>query len=710
MSNNPAARSTGSAAAVKPPIIVNEIIEDHTQRKVINNLTGKAQLIPHCKRYNRLNKLGKGGFAVCYSIQSQDSNRLYACKVVSKQSLVKPSSKLKLMNEINIHKTLNHKNVVKFERFFEDSQNVYILLELCSNQTLMELVKRRGRLTEPEVQYYMMQLIDTCHYLHKQNIIHRDLKLGNLFLHDSMEIKVGDFGLATQLSFNGERKKTICGTPNYIAPEILDNHMYEGHSFEVDTWALGVIMFTMLIGQPPFETQAVKTTYNKIRKNEYEFPKNITISSAAKSLVQRILQTNPNHRPSLESVRNDPFFTQSAIPASLPASAMTIPPNFKQKILDQSSNASEASKVQENQFETMKSSKALSNHNSPSSKLIQPSSVAAAPPAPVPAPASAANFIRLPFNDKQGVLNNKQNMKAAAEINQLASTMKKLTLDKPASPEKFELILDGASSYANSNNPSPQHDNSLKKIHDEIEKSFSKMNPNQVPIMLNAAEEPSAINSAEELWVGKWVDYSNKYGLGYLLSNGSSGVYFNDSTKAILNSEQTSFDYIDRKNNNSTTKQTYSIENYPIALTKKVTLLKHFSNYLLQSKDKSAAATSSNAGSKSSSCAELVYVKKWLRTKHAIFFRLSNRTVQVIFLDQTELVLSSLTNNVYYTDKNKHKTSYSMDSSSAIIQQKPDLAKRMKYTKDILQHLLNSNNSNNSPSTVTNLQQSKKSL
>jgi len=101
--------------------------------------------------------------------------------------------------------------------------------------------------------------------LQSNRVIHRDLKLGNLFLSEKMELKLGDFGLATKLEFDGEKKRTICGTPNYIAPEILDGKI--GHSYEVDTWSLGVVIYTLIIGKPPFETPDVKSTYKKIRSN-----------------------------------------------------------------------------------------------------------------------------------------------------------------------------------------------------------------------------------------------------------------------------------------------------------------------------------------------------------------------------------------------------------------------------------------------------------
>lgn len=116
-------------------------------------------------------------------------------------------------------------------------------------QTLNDLIKRKRRFTESEVKYFMLQVLDGLEYLHAQKIIHRDLKLGNLFLNEHMNIKIGDFGLATRIDFYGEKKKTICGTPNYIAPEILES---KGHSYEVDVWSVGVIIYTLIYGRPPF--------------------------------------------------------------------------------------------------------------------------------------------------------------------------------------------------------------------------------------------------------------------------------------------------------------------------------------------------------------------------------------------------------------------------------------------------------------------------
>lgn len=159
---------------------------------------------------------------------------------------------------------------------------------------MMELHKRRKAISEPETRYYMHQILLGVQYLHQKKIIHRDLKLGNLFLNDNLQVKLGDFGLAARIEYDGneffnmlvfyhyhyykyskfdililgERKKTLCGTPNYIAPEILNK---KGHSFEVDIWSTGCIMYTLLIGKPPFETASLKETYSRIKKCDYRY-------------------------------------------------------------------------------------------------------------------------------------------------------------------------------------------------------------------------------------------------------------------------------------------------------------------------------------------------------------------------------------------------------------------------------------------------------
>ena len=137
---------------------------------------------------------------------------------------------------------MRHPNIVAFHRAFTFEKNIYVILELCSNGSIMEMVKRRKCLTLPEVRRFTIQLCGAVKYLHKRNVAHRDLKMGNMFLDHNMDVKVGDFGLAAIIlsEKDEKRRKTLCGTPNYIAPEVLDKSK-GGHTQKVDIWSIGVI-------------------------------------------------------------------------------------------------------------------------------------------------------------------------------------------------------------------------------------------------------------------------------------------------------------------------------------------------------------------------------------------------------------------------------------------------------------------------------------
>ena len=137
---------------------------------------------------------------------------------------------------------MRHPHIVQFHRAFAFDKATYVILELCSYGSVMDMVKKRKYLSVPEVRRLMVQLCGAVKYLHRRHVAHRDLKMGNLFLDHNMDIKVGDFGLAAIIlsEKDEKRRKTLCGTPNYIAPEVLDRSK-GGHTQKVDIWSLGVI-------------------------------------------------------------------------------------------------------------------------------------------------------------------------------------------------------------------------------------------------------------------------------------------------------------------------------------------------------------------------------------------------------------------------------------------------------------------------------------
>ena len=170
---------------------------------------------------------------------------------------------LRTLREIKLLRHFHHENIIaildilrppSLEQFTE----VYLVQELM--ETDMHRVIRTQDLSDDHAQYFIYQTLRALNALHSADVIHRDLKLGNIFLDSNMNVKVGDFGLAALIENPGERKKTICGTPNYIAPEVLFDTA-NGHSFEVDTWSIGVILYTLVVGRPPFQTKDVKAIY-----------------------------------------------------------------------------------------------------------------------------------------------------------------------------------------------------------------------------------------------------------------------------------------------------------------------------------------------------------------------------------------------------------------------------------------------------------------
>ena len=269
--------------------------------------------------------LGKGACSKCYECTRLKDNINFALKVIPKRSLIDSIRKKNLEREIKIQKSLNHPKIIKIDHYFEDSKNVYLLLELVHNQTLFELLNRRKRLTELEVQCYIVQLIEVMKYLHNNRIIHRDLNLKNLFLTDKMELKVGDFSLTSKLDFEGERKNTFCRTLNYIAPEILKG---VSDSYD-DIWSLGVIIYTLIIGTLPFKKKDIKSDYRSIMNNEYSFPENAIISETAKNLISQILVLDPSKRPTLDQILTHDFFhLGNSIPKLLPTSTLTCAPSL----------------------------------------------------------------------------------------------------------------------------------------------------------------------------------------------------------------------------------------------------------------------------------------------------------------------------------------------------------------------------------------------
>jgi polo-like kinase 1 len=410
------------------------------------------------------------------------------------------------------------------------------------------------------------------------------LKLGNLFLSEKMEVKLGDFGLAAKLEFDSEKRHTICGTPNYIAPEILENR--NGHSYEVDLWSLGVIIYTLTVGRPPFETPDVKSTYKKIKMGAFSFPEHIPLSENVKDCINKILCLDPSKRLTIDGCLNHPFLNNGLnIPRYLPLSTLACPPS--------------------------------------------------------------SNYLKQYINNTNSSQNDQFGQKFASTSGQNQGQQQGSTINLTKNPNT----------------------GSTKNFKQSDMKNLTSSTSNV------------AQKAEQEVFVKKWVDYSTKYGLGYLLSNGSVGVFFNDCTKIILNGSKEYFEYIERRASDRVDIMScYTLNVYPKELHKKVTLLQHFRSYLEGLKTQSTNPTEGCEQYKSGQ-QPLVYLKKWMKTRHAIMFRLSNKIVQVDFQDKTQIILSSESKLVTYVNKKGEQSQYPI--ATALESDNAEMAKRLKYTKEI---------------------------
>ena len=246
---------------------------------------------------------------------SQTTRETYACKVIERPTTT--SRKRLLANELELHRGIEHDCIVRLHHLFEDEHNFYLMLEYCTNMSLRHLVSKRGPLDNETGRRYLRQMVSAVSHLHNNCfIVHRDLKLGNFFLTGDMQLKLGDFGYAERIGLTGSVERIVKGTPNYMAPEVIDPFPYrfQSYDYKIDIWAIGVILYAMLVGTPPFETKSIKHTFRRIRKNAYQFPRKsengIHLSEHAKRLIARLLQLSPWDRPTIKQVAEDAYLAE----------------------------------------------------------------------------------------------------------------------------------------------------------------------------------------------------------------------------------------------------------------------------------------------------------------------------------------------------------------------------------------------------------------
>ena len=509
--------------------------------------------------FDRGDLLGTGGFAKVYRVVERTTSTHFADKVINKEIFKKrPNSREKVDREILLHKKMNHENIIKFYEFFEDSNFVHLILEVAPLGSLLNVSRIRGTVTEPEVRYYFLQIAAGTNYIHSQKILHRDLKLGNMFLSEHMEVKIGDFGLS--ISF-AENKTSLCGTPNYVSPEIIAKR---GHSVASEVWSIGCIIYALLCGKPPFDSESVETTYKLITECQFSLPD--TLSPEAKNFLIDILRFDPRSRGTLDnedrgrentnSLLQHPFIVNGFIPTSLPPSAVNTIPDFSERMT-------------------------ITIPDSPKKDELQGCS-----------PGLRASLKRM-----KGFFNNRDDFLL----------------------QVFEsLSLFVSNENAMISPPPPEHSQYLRHI---------------------------------PLYVSKWVDYTNRFGFVFKLSDGSVGVLFNDTTKLGLRSRQGLVEVTDMKGKQYTfaTDENSNTRIWP-EIRSRIENLEAYTKYMDEFLNDTIISGEAVSVILTSHKTSIPQLKRWHRTGPCIGMEFNNNMVQINFKEEhVKIILWSFENQLLIT-------------------------------------------------------------
>ncbi|XP_066503967.1 serine/threonine-protein kinase 33 isoform X2 [Hoplias malabaricus] len=336
-------------------------------------------------------KLGQGSFGVVCEATHIETQKKWAIKKVNKEKAGSSGVK-QLEREVSILKRVNHAHIIHLEEVFETPKKMYLVTELCEGGELKRLLQKKKHLSEEETRHIISSLAEATVYLHKKDIVHRDLKLENILVksyhhgddNGTVNIKVTDFGLSVQKGGVGSENmlQATCGTPIYMAPEVINGHAY---SQQCDVWSIGVIMYLLLCGEPPFMSGTEERLFELIKKGELSFSGPVwdTISDAAKKVLRCLLKVDPAHRITASELLDNPWIRGDTSMNASPTNVLEMMRQFRDAPED----------FESDELSTGLSSLSLSHSQN---SLAEP---AASPDPPAPTPSSAPTQAPSPNGD-----------------------------------------------------------------------------------------------------------------------------------------------------------------------------------------------------------------------------------------------------------------------------------------------------------------------
>jgi len=283
-------------------------------------------------KYSLRKELGKGAFSVVRLAVNRSTKERVAIKIIDKKNVSKTQEK-NIRSEILILNKVSHPNIIGFKEILENDKYLYFVMEYVNGGELFDEIVTRGSYDEADARDIIRQICSALAYLHSEGIAHRDLKPENLLVSNSEDdsaqvlVKIADFGLSKIID-EEKMMQTACGTPGYVAPEVL---LAEGYGIEVDMWSVGVITYIILCGFPPFYSDNVAEVFEQILKADFQYPADYweDISAEAKDFINSLLKIEPKRRLTAEIALKHPWVREGG---EEKGSALNIQKELKKQI------------------------------------------------------------------------------------------------------------------------------------------------------------------------------------------------------------------------------------------------------------------------------------------------------------------------------------------------------------------------------------------
>ena len=280
-----------------------QILNEIQKRLFILSPTVELGFERECNKYDFIrdkNPLGKGAFGEVWKVTHEYSKKVYCIKMMTKRDIFEQKLINQINKEIGIMYNINHPYSVKLYNHFEDNEKLYLIMELASNGNLYNFIqnnKNQKIKTKEMIKKIIIQVIEIIKYLHSLDIIYRDIKPENILLDKDYNVKLCDYGWASYLS-KGQFCSAYCGTPEYVSPEVIKKYPYNE---KVDIWGIGVLIFELVFGYPPFTSNFNEDRFNNIKEGKINWPKDLN-DMELKDLIEKILKVNPKDRISLDEI------------------------------------------------------------------------------------------------------------------------------------------------------------------------------------------------------------------------------------------------------------------------------------------------------------------------------------------------------------------------------------------------------------------------